>query len=163
MKTATLTRRATAQTLGRLAGLFVLLSVAMPSHSNDTNQTQPPWLQPDVLRAALEIRMSEEQLPNFKQALSNLVNGHQKALNRVLARNNVSNMKQKMKSASNRQFAKFDKAMLALLEDEQQEKYAVYRKLLKAKFTEIARNGGKIDSRSSSQINSALNGFSDSN
>ncbi len=163
--------------LSKCLGLLLLLGLSMPAHtdtpttktSSNTEskaqaqaQPRPPWLQEDVLRAAFAINMSKEQLPQYRTALTNLVQGYQRSMNRLLQRNNVSDLKQKMKSATNRQFSRFDKAMFKFLEDGQREPYGVYRELLKDRLINTARSGAATDPRKSGQINADIDGFSNS-
>jgi len=126
-------------------------------------QPRPPWLQQDVLQAAFAIKMSQEQLPQYRTALTNLVQGYQKSMNKLLQRNNVSNLKQKMKSATNRQFSRFDKAMFKFLDDSQRGQYGVYRDLLKTRLVESARSGATTGSRDAGRINADIDGFSNAN
>jgi len=179
--------RSRVPTPSRCLGLL-LLSLSMPGHADTTQseplsqaqsetktkakakqqpqapaQPRPPWLQQDVLQAAFAIKMSQEQLPQYRTALTNLVQGYQKSMNKLLQRNNVSNLKQKMKSATNRQFSRFDKAMFKFLDDSQRGQYGVYRDLLKTRLVESARSGATTGSRDAGRINADIDGFSNAN
>jgi len=186
MKIASFTQVPQAPIISKCLGLLLVLGLSMPGHTDTAQaeaqaqaqtQTQsqskapanaaakprPPWLQEDVLRAAFQIKMSQEQLPQYRTALTNLVQGYQKSMNKLLQRNNVSNMKQKMKSATNRQFSRFDKAMFKFLDDSQREQYGVYRNLLKTRLVESARSGAATGSRDANRINADVDGFSNAN
>lgn len=128
--------------------------VALPSE---------PWLQPEVLKAAVNIGMTQEQMPGFRAAVTDLVNNRAKAINKVMKRNNVSNLKRKINVASNRQFRKMDRSMAALLTDEQYPKYMIYRDLLSENMQQATRKRSGSNSESMGATNSALDGFSDSN
>ncbi len=117
--------------------LAVLLLAASAAFATDA--PRPPWLDTEVLKAALAIELTEEQKPQFQQAVSDLVNNRAKAFNKLLRRNNVTNLERKMKTASSRQFNKMDKAMAGFLSDAQFPRYEVYRDLLEQKMIEAAK------------------------
>ena len=101
----------------RQALLLLILSITFPS--NAAAQSTPPWLQPDTLKAAIAIGLSQEQLPQFRGALTDLINNQIAATNKLLRRNNVEDLERKIKTATNRQFNKMDKSMGGFLTDEQ--------------------------------------------
>ena len=123
-------------------------------------QPQEPWLQPDVLRAAGAIELTDEQLPQFRSAVTDLVNNHTVATNKLLRGNNVSNLKRKLKTATNRQFKKMDKSVAVFLSETQYPKYEQYRKLLKKHMSSGARARSQSSSEAFSTANSALHGNS---
>lgn len=118
--------------------LAILLLAASAAFATDA--PQPPWLDTEVLKAALAIELTEEQKPQFQQAVSDLVNNRAKAFNKLLRRNNVTNLERKMKTASKRQFNKMDKAVAGFLSDTQLPRYEVYRDLLEQKMIEAAKD-----------------------
>lgn len=118
----------------KLAKTFAILLIltAMPALAEA--QQRPPWMQPDVVKAAVDIGMTEEQLAQFRSHVAEFMDGRMKAFNNLMRRNNVTNMERKMKSRTNRLKRRMDEQMGELLTEEQYPKYEVYRDLLMSKF-----------------------------
>ena len=145
----------------RLTFVTILLTgalLAASAFAEEAEAPKPPWLQTDVLKAALEIGMTEEQRPQFQQAVTNLVNNQLSATNRLLRGNNVSNLERRLKSSTNRQFKKMDKEMAAFLDEGQMERYAVYRDAMRNAMAEWARTRGRSTNASFNNASAALNG-----
>lgn len=143
--------------------LICLVFVLLAPWSYAEEKSQPPWLQPNVVKAAVQMNMTEEQIPLFREALGNLINNQLSATNRVLRGNNVSNLERKLKTATNRQFKKMDKAMLSFLTEEQHENYYAYRKVLKSELTNGALSRGAGNSADINAAGASLDGFSEAN
>ena len=107
-------------------GLFCLSAVGYAA------EEKPAFLQPEVLKAAVAINLTDEQKPLFQSALSDMVDGRVKAMNKLLRGNNVTNMPRKMKSKTNSLLKKMDKAMAKFLTPEQIPAYENYRDTLKS-------------------------------
>jgi hypothetical protein len=140
--------------------VFVVISLIAQFSFAEEPTAQPPWLQPDVLRAAGAIELTDEQLPQFRTAVTDLVNNHTVAINKLLRGNNVSNLKRKLKTATNRQFKKMDKSVAGFLSAEQYPKYEQYRKLLKLHMADGARTRSGSSGDAFNTANSALHGNS---
>ena len=89
----------------------------------------PPWLQPKVLEASMAIKMTVTQQGVFREAVGGFLDG--------LTTEYVSMMKQqkddiprRIKQARSRHARKMDKKMHAVLDDQQYERYLLYRALL---------------------------------
>jgi len=89
----------------------------------------PPWLQPEVLEASMAIKMTVTQQGVFREAVGGFLDG--------LTTEYVSMMKQqkddiprRIKQARSRRARKMDKKMHAVLDDQQYERYLLYRALL---------------------------------
>ena len=94
-------------------------------------QGRPPWMQPQVVKASVAIKMTQDQLAVFREAVGGFLDG--------LTREYVSMMKQqkediprRIKQARSRHARKMDKKMRGVLDDQQYERYLTYRKLLLA-------------------------------
>lgn len=163
----------------RNVALFVLLASLSLLISNDSFAAEPkpvasaatpataplpsePWLQPEVLRAAVGIGMTKEQMPDFRIAVTDLVSNRAKAINKVMGRNNVTGLKRKIRVASSRQFRKMDKSMTALLTAEQYPKYEIYRDLLSQNMQEATKKRSGSSADTMGRTASAIDGFSDS-
>lgn len=119
----------------KLAKTFaMLLILTMVPALMEAQQQRPPWMQPDVVRAAVDIGMTEEQLAQFRSHVAEFMDGRMKAFNNLMRRNNVTNMDRKMKSRTKKLKRRMDEQMSELLTEEQYPKYEVYRDLLMSKF-----------------------------
>lgn len=167
----------------RYALVFIQLAVLQLAFSNNAFAAEPqpaasepasaqatsvkptmpsePWLQPEVLKAAGGIGLTEEQMPGFRTAISDLVNNRAKAINRVMGKNNLTNVKRKVRVASKRQFKKMDKAMAGLLTDEQYPRYETYRDLLSKNLNDATRRRTGSSADAIGQTSAGLDGFSD--
>ena len=92
-------------------------------------QGRPPWMQPQVVKASVAIKMTQDQLAVFREAVGGFLDG--------LTREYVSMMKQqkediprRIKQARSRHARKMDKKMRGVLDDQQYERYLLYRALL---------------------------------
>ena len=112
---------------------ILLFLVVMPALEGEAQQ-RPPWMQPDVVRAAVDIGMTDEQLAQFRSHVAEFMDGRMKAFNNLMRRNNVTNMDRKMKSRTKKLKRRMDEQMSELLTEEQYPKYEVYRDLLMSKF-----------------------------
>ncbi|MDP6377024.1 MAG: hypothetical protein QF921_16870 [Pseudomonadales bacterium] len=119
---------------GRWILLISMLAVMCSGNVTAQKQELPAWLQPDVLKASVEIGMSEEQLQQFRAVVSRFLDGRMKAINKLMRGHNVTNMDRKLKSKTNSLKKKMDKEMAEFLTEEQLPKYGVYRDLLVSKF-----------------------------
>ena len=114
--------------------LAVLAFLALMPALEGAAQQRPPWMQPDVVRAAVDIGMTDEQLAQFRSHVAEFMDGRMKAFNNLTRRNNVTNIDRKMKSRTKKLRRRMDEQMGQLLTEEQYPKYEVYRDLLMSKF-----------------------------
>ena len=115
--------------LGGILGL-VIVSGSFAAEEGGI-QGRPPWMQPQVVKAAVAIKMTTDQQAVFREAVGGFLDG--------LTTEYVSMMKQqkddiprRIKQARSRHARKMDKKMRAVLDDQQYERYLTYRKLLVA-------------------------------
>ena len=92
----------------------------------------PPWAQPDVVMAALEIRMSEDQMPQFRESVSTYISDLTAMVSQVSRANNATGIERKIRSKNNHLVEKMDERMAEFLSAEQMQKYEVYRDMLLA-------------------------------
>ena len=114
--------------------LAVLFFLALMPALEAAAQQRPPWMHPDVVRAAVDIGMTDEQLAQFRSHVAEFMDGRMKAFNNLMRRNNVTNMDRKMKSRTKKLKRRMDEQMSELLTEAQYPKYEVYRDLLMSKF-----------------------------
>ena len=110
--------------------LFLLLILAAAPSIPEAAQPRPAWMQPEVVRAAVDIGMSDEQLVQFRANVSEFIEGRIKAFNDLMRRHNVTNIDRKMKSKTNKLRRRMDEQMKELLTEDQYPKYEVYRDVL---------------------------------
>ena len=112
-----------------ISTLGLILVVACGS-ALAAEQPRPPWLQPDVVKASVEIGMDEEQAALFRASVGRFLDGRMKALNRLLRGNNVTDLERKLKRKTRTLTKQMDEEMAEFLTDEQFPKYEVYRDTL---------------------------------
>jgi len=131
-------------TINRLPRIFqsVLLLIFTLLVSSTTAEEKPaaPWLQKDVLQAALNIDMDTEQSPKFKVAITRYFNDLNSGIKKLIRRN-PPGLKREIKRKKNSVRKHMDQDMAKFLNDEQMTKYHIYRDLLLAKL-----NGAPIKS-----------------
>ncbi len=96
-----------------------------------------PWTDPEVLKAALAIDMTDEQKPKFGDGVTGFFNCYMAALKKVMAGRDNVDLERKMKSKTNSCVRKMDEAMSVFLTEEQLPKYAIYRDTLTDKLREM--------------------------
>jgi ribosomal protein L23 len=109
-------------------GLCSLLIFAGVSAAEQT----PAFLHPDVLKAAVAINLTDAQKPKFQAALTEFMSARIEAVNRLIRKNNQTNLERKIKRKTNGLLKKMDAAMAEFLDDEQLPAYQHYRETLKA-------------------------------
>ncbi|MCZ6620199.1 MAG: hypothetical protein O7E57_18935 [Gammaproteobacteria bacterium] len=102
-------------------------------------EQKPPWIQEEVILAALEIRMTEEQLPQFRQAISNFFDSLNSAVHK-LVRRNVTNLPREIRRKRNIYVKRMDAEMAEFLTQEQMPGYYEYRDLLLARMSNERRS-----------------------
>ena len=113
---------------------MILLSMAVPIMSHAAQSTAP-WLQPEVLKAAVNIGLTDEQLPLFREAITHLAQNQTSATNKLLRQNNIADLERKLTTVTNRQFKKMDREMGAFLTSTQLPRYDIYRNVLREHLT----------------------------
>jgi hypothetical protein len=109
--------------------LFLVLCCIAPQLMAAEEQTG--FLAPEVLKSAVAINLTEEQKPLFQAAISNFVNARMDAINKLMRKNNQTNLGRKIKSKTNSLLRTMDKEMAAFLSEEQMPAYKIYRDTLK--------------------------------
>ena len=125
--------------------LMILLVLTVPIMSLAAQSTAP-WLQPEVLKAAVDIGLTEEQQPLFRNAITHLVENQISATNKLLRQNNIADLKRKLTTVTHRQFKKMDREMEGFLTSEQLPQYQTYRDALHAQMTRSMVRRGRSSS-----------------
>ena len=126
--------------LGGILGL-VIVSGSFAAEEGGI-QGRPPWMQPQVVKASVAIKMTTDQQAVFREAVGGFLDG--------LTTEYVSMMKQqkddiprRIKQARSRYARKMDKKMRAVLDDPQYERYLTYRKMLLASTDVMVNPSGR--------------------
>lgn len=104
------------------------------SQANYAEEQVPGFMHPEVLQAAAAIKLTDEQITPFREAVGAFVNGRMQAFNLLMRKNNQTNLPRKMKSKTNALLKEMDKTMAGFLTEEQIPAYKKYRAKLKAKL-----------------------------
>ena len=109
-----------------LIGLLLISTTVLAA------QPKPAFLQPEVLKAAMAINLTDAQKPQFQQALTEFSQDRMKMIGKLMRGHNVTNMDRKIRSRTNSLLKKMDKSMGTFLTAEQMPAYENYRDTLKA-------------------------------
>jgi hypothetical protein len=94
-----------------------------------------PWAQPDVVKASMEIRMSEDQVPQFRQAVSTYLSDLNAMVTKVLSGNNTTGIERTIKRKNKKLVRNMDSTMEKFLSEEQMPGYQKYKDLLLSALT----------------------------
>lgn len=117
----------------RPAGLVasvLIVSALFFTTTQAAEQPTPAFAKPEVLKAALQIGLTDEQQPKFRDGVTNFLNCRIGAFNKLMRGRDQSDMERKMKSKTKACGKTMDKEMTAFLTDEQKPKYQNYREIL---------------------------------
>lgn len=89
-------------------------------------------MQPEVLKAAIAIELTEEQQPVFQEAITTFAQGRMDSLRRLMRANNQTNIPRKWRSKTRGLLEDMDESMKAVLTEAQWPAYENYRETLKA-------------------------------
>ena len=120
--------------------LFAFLALSMASAVAE-EQPRPAWMQKDVLQAALNIGMNEEQSPQFKVALTRYFDDLNSGIKKLIRRN-PTGLERAIKRKSNSVRKNMDKDMAKFLTEEQMPRYHIYRDLLLSRLDPNAKTPG---------------------
>lgn len=121
-----------------LVTLSFLLMLASAGSSIAQEQERPPWMKPEVLKAALDINMTQEQSNQFRNSITEFLQGFNGDVRKLLNGRNITNLPRKIAKRRKVRVAAMDEQMQEILTEEQQPAYAVYRDTLLAKMDEAA-------------------------
>jgi len=116
------------------SGVLVFLVVLNTSVWAEEN-SGGAWTDPEVLKAALAIGMTDEQKPKFGAGITGFLNCRVEAFKRVMKARDPVDVERKLKSKTNACLRKMDREMKGFLTEEQLPKYETYRDTLTSKLT----------------------------
>ena len=94
----------------------------------------PPWMDPDVLKAAESIGMTDEQMPQFRVYITEFTQDRLQAYVRLSRSNTLRDANRKIRGKTSSLLKRMDEQMSGLLDVEQYGRYEIYRDLLKSKL-----------------------------
>lgn len=113
----------------------LLVSVAQADESG-TNDNPNAWLRTDVMQAAYEINMTDDQRARFAVELRRFVESYQQSVDKVLARSDVADPAGRIERRRNSLAKKMDRSMADILHESQMPAYQKYRGLLLSEMSE---------------------------
>ncbi len=117
--------------------IFTMAAAAEP----EKQAARGPWADPDVIKAAIAIGMSEEQAGQFRTTMGTFIDGVWRDSMNLIKRQKP-NLENELKRVNRKHLKKLDKKMRTIFtEDEQFSRYQVYRELLQAKMKKQISSG----------------------
>jgi len=117
------------------SALVVMLLAFGSAQAADSSATQerPPWLEDDVIAAAIMIDMTEVQRPQFRDSITLFLESLREEVER-LVRRGVPNLENAIKRKRKGLVRDMDERMAGFLSDAQMPAYETYRDLLLSKL-----------------------------
>lgn len=109
----------------------VTLALVLWAGAALAQQPTPAFMQPEVLKAAVAINLTEGQQPVFQQAITTFAQERINALGRLMRGNNQTNIDRKWRTRTRKLLKDMDETMKATLTEEQWPAYENYRETLK--------------------------------
>ena len=121
-----------------LTALVLAALLLIASSGVLAQEEQQPWTHPDVLKAAVDIQMSQEQWQEFRAAITRMLQGYSADVQRLLNGRARQNLPRRIAAKRRQRVATMDEEMTEILEAEQLPLYEVYRDTLLQKMDERA-------------------------
>ncbi|MDG2277636.1 MAG: hypothetical protein P8L31_06710 [Pseudomonadales bacterium] len=109
--------------------LAILLFASAPAGAEGP---KPAFLQPDVLKAALAINLTDEQKPVFRDAITAFAQSRIDALGKLMRGNQRTGIDRRWKSKTRAILKEMDDTLRPVLTEDQWPAYEDYREALKA-------------------------------
>lgn len=119
----------------RLSTVCFLALLALPVAAEQAGA----WADPAVIEAAYRIGMDDAQRPAFRDAVAAFFEGYAADVQRLLRRNNQTDLPRKIAAKRRNRVKQLDQRMGEILRPEQMPAYGEYRDLLLEKMAENAR------------------------
>jgi hypothetical protein len=107
----------------------------------------PPWMTPDVFKAAVQINMTDAQKPEFNKAVSDFIGDHF-AMMQKEAKRNAPNLDMRIKSKDKALVHALDDKVHKILTKEQWPAYENYKKELRSGLSSNAMPPTPMEPRS---------------
>lgn len=112
--------------------LICVITAGLPAKVFAADQQTPAFMQPEVLKAALLIGMTEQQQPKFRDGITSFFNCRISAFNKLMKGRDQTDIERKLRSKTKSCVRSMDKTMEGFLTEEQLPKYENYREVLLA-------------------------------
>jgi hypothetical protein len=112
--------------------IFILVALLCSHAVQAAKQPTPAFMQPEVLRAAVAMKLSEAQKPQFRAVVTRFSEARMASLAKLMKKNNQTNLPRKWKSKTNSLLKTMDKEVAEFLTKEQLSAYDTYRNTLKS-------------------------------
>jgi len=99
----------------------------------DAVKAMPPWMQPEVVKSAVQINMNDEQKAEFRRLVGNYISDRVAMIQQVVSRGGMD-LEKTIKTKDRRLQKELDEQMKVVLTKEQWPKYEDYKKVLKSKL-----------------------------
>lgn len=110
----------------------LLATLLLVSTATVAEEPTPAFLQPDVLRAAMAINLTEAQEPLFREAITTFAQARIDSLGKLMRGHNRTGVERRWKSKTRSFLKEMDETLRPVLTDEQWPAYENYRETLKA-------------------------------
>ena len=107
----------------------------------------PPWMTPDVFKAAVRINMTDAQKPEFNKAVSDFISDHFSMMQKE-AKRNAPNLDMRIKSKDKALVHALDDKVHKILTEEQWPAYENYKKELRSGLSSSALPPTPMEPRS---------------
>lgn len=119
--------------LALVALSFVPFAAATEEEAVTPSGPRPPWLEPEVIKASLEIGLTEAQQPEFRRIVGQYITDRVAMIQQEIRRS-PPNLDRVIKTKSNRLEKAMDAEMKVVLTENQWKPFENYKKVLKSKF-----------------------------
>jgi hypothetical protein len=119
--------------LALVALSFASLAGAAEEQAVTPSGPVPAWLEPEVIKASLEIGLTPEQQPEFRRIVGQYITDRVAMIQQEIRRS-PPNLDRVIKTKSNRLEKTMDAEMKVVLTEEQWKPFENYKKVLKSKF-----------------------------
>lgn len=92
-------------------------------------QEAPPWLQPHVIKAYVNIGLTEEQKPEFNKSISDYLQKSGRAINKAIS-TSKGNLDREIRRVMKKHINRWNRKAEEILTEEQYPKYEIYRDTL---------------------------------
>ena len=117
---------------------FIITALILSCAATYAEEEVQPWRHPDVLKAAIDMRVSAEQRPQFQAAITAMLQGYASDVRKLMRAHNQTNLPKKIEKKRKVRTKAMDKAVAEFLNKDQIPAYEIYRDTLLAKMAERA-------------------------
>ncbi len=117
----------------RIAALAIITLIPFSAHAEEAAQPLPPWMAPEVIKAAIDIGLDEAQQPEFRRIVGEFITNRMSMIAQEIRRS-PPNLDRVIKTKTRRLEKTMDTGMKAVLTEPQWPAYENYKDVLFSKF-----------------------------